>query len=303
MIAPKPAMAAPPQPGAAPGDDALSGIALMLTAVALFSLLNAAGKLLSADYSTIQIVWARFAGSLVFMLVLFAPKRRLRLFATRRPALQLLRGSLGAASSALYFQGLSYIPLPTAAAISFTSPLMIAVLSVPLLGERVDARRWTAVMLGFAGALLVIRPGASDTSWAALFIVASTTCSTLYQILTRKMAGQDAAETTAAWTTLIGAVLSSLAIPFAWTAPQAPLDWTLFLLLGALAGAGHLFLTKAYERAPASVISPFNYAQLLGATLLGYLLFGHLPDAWTWAGAAIIVGCGLYIARLETRRR
>ena len=287
-----------------PADDALSGIALICIAVLLFSCLNAAAKFLSADYATLQIVWARFVGSLAFMLVLFAPRRGLRLFAARRPGMQLLRALLGVAGSAFYFQGLAYIPLSTAAAISFTSPMMIAALSGPLLGERVGPVRWTMVVIGFLGAMLVIRPGAEGGApWAALWIVGSTSCMVLYQILTRRMVGEDDAVTTAAWTTLVGAAVVSVASPFVWTPPAGTLDWGLFLLLGVLAGAGHLYLTRAYERAPASVISPFNYGQLLGATAFGYLLFGDFPDGWTWAGSAVIVGCGLFLARYEAQRR
>jgi drug/metabolite transporter (DMT)-like permease len=282
----------------------LRGIGYMCLAVTAFVCLNASGKLLSSHgLSTAQIVWSRYAGGLVFMLFLFVPRHGLRLLATNRPQLQIARSLLLVASSLLYFRGLSYISLPTAAAISFTSPLFITALSMPLLAEYVGRRRWAAVLVGFIGAMIVIRPGMSSTHWAVAYIVGSTTCSVLYQILTRQVAGQDDATTSATYPVVFGTVLLSLFVVADWALPQSALDWWVFVALGLFGGGGHYCLTKAYESGAAAIISPFNYLQLVGAIITGYLLFGDLPDMMTLFGAAIIVGSGLYIAHREGVRR
>ena len=276
----------------------------MCLAVSTFVCLNAAGKVLSSHgLGTTQIVWSRYVGGLVLMLFLFFPRHGIRLLVTNRPRLQIARSLLLVASSLFYFKGLSYISLPTAAAISFTSPLFITALSLPLLAEQVGPRRWAAVVVGFIGAMIVIRPGMSATHWAVSFVVASTACSVFYQILTRRVAGQDDATTSATYPTVFGTVAISLFVLTDWTMPQSNIDWLVFVSLGLFGGAGHYFLTKAYENGPASVISPFNYLQLVGATLTGYLLFDDFPDNLTLLGAAIIVICGLYIAHREGVRR
>ena len=272
----------------------------MCLAVATFVALNTFGKVLSGHgLSTIQIVWSRYAGGLFLMLVLFVPRYGIRLLKTNQPRMQVARSFLLLMSSLLYFKGLSYIALPTAAAISFTSPLFITALSLPLLAERVGPRRWAAVLIGFVGAMIVIRPGMTGTHWAVTYIVASTACSVLYQILTRKVAGLDAATTSATYPTVLGTLVMSLFVFTHWSMPQSPGDWFLFGCLGLLGGGGHYFLTKAYECGPAAVISPFNYLQLVGAIVTGYFIFGDFPDHLTLLGAGIIVLCGLYIAHRE----
>jgi drug/metabolite transporter (DMT)-like permease len=222
---------------------------------------------------------------------------------TNHPGLQIARSVLLVSSSYLYFKGLSYIALPTAAAISFTSPIFITALSLPLLGEAVGPRRWAAVLVGFVGAMIVIRPGMEGTHWAVGFIVASTTCSVLYQILTRRVAGLDDATTSATYPVIFGTLVLSLFVFADWTTPGAPLDWALFLCLGVFGGGGHYLLTKAYELGPAAIISPFNYLQLVGAIVMGYLVYGEFPDNFTLVGATVIVAAGLYIAHREGLRR
>jgi len=289
--------------GAVTDRNVLHGILLMACAVSLFSILNAFGKHLSVEHAIIQIVWFRFAIGLVLMLVLFAPKRGLALVRAHRPGTQMIRALLLVTSSMLFFTGVSYLPLATATTISFTAPLIITALSVPFLGEQVGIRRWTAVAFGFVGALVIIRPGMEGTHWAAIFVVGSTTCSAFYQLLTRKLAGHDDPETSNFYTSLVGTVLASIAVLFVWQTPADLTTWTMFVALGILGGGGHYLLTRAYTLGPAATISPFNYLQLVGATVLGYTMFGHFPDFWTWVGAGIIVASGLYIAHREAIRR
>jgi drug/metabolite transporter (DMT)-like permease len=157
--------------------------------------------------------------------------------------------------------------------------------------------------VGFVGAMVVIRPGMTGTHWAISLILVSTGCSVIYQILTRKVAGLDHAATSATYPTVFGTVLVSLFIVVDWNTPSGLTDWLLFTALGLFGGIGHYFLTKAYEAGPAAVISPFNYLQLVGATLTGYFIFGDFPDDPTLVGAGIIVMCGLYIAHREGVRR
>lgn len=282
----------------------LRGILYMLaTAVVIFPLLNASVKYLAADYSLVQIIWIRSVVHLLWMVLLFMPGLGLRLFATRRIKLQLLRSLLQLFALTTFVVGLLYIPMTTATAIFFTGPLIVVALAVPLLGERVGIRRWLAVLVGFAGALVIIRPGADGTHWAAILILASALFYAIYQVLTRRVADHDDFRVSAVYTILIALVVSSIAVPFYWETPVDWLDWLVFGGLGILGGLGHLFVIKAYEHAEASFIGPFDYGQLLGATIVGYLVFAEFPDLWTWIGAAVIIVSGIYVARREARVR
>ena len=276
----------------------------MCLAVLCFTSLNASAKLLStAGFDMRQVVWARYVGALLVMVLLFAPHYRMSLFRPVHPRIQIVRGLLLFASSALYMQGLSHLELSTAATITLTGPLLITALSVPFLGERVGPRRWAAVAVGFVGALIVIRPGFGETNVYILFLVASTTCSTFYALITRKYAGAERAEVSATIATVVGTVAGApLALP-AWTTPTETLDIVLMCGLGLFAALGHYFFTMAFQRGPAAVISPFSYGQLVGATIFGLILFDHFPDRWTLIGAGIIIASGLYIAHRERVRR
>ena len=272
--------------------------------VSLIVFVNAGGKVLTAYHDPLQIVFFRHGGAFVFVLTIFVARYGWRIVLTRRPRLQIVRGLCGIVSSILYFTALVSTSLATAAAISFTAPLVVTALSGPILGERVGLHRWGAVLAGFIGALIIIRPGAGDgAQWGALMLVGSACCSAMYQLFTRKLAGQDRAETTNIWSGLVSATVISVLIPFVWETPAELWLWALFLSLGVIGGTGHFLLTKSFERGPASLLSPFNYLQLIGAALTGYALYGLLPDAWTWGGAGVIVAAGLYIAYRENRRR
>ena len=294
----------PSIPVATAQDSLLQAIGLMCLYVALIVFVNATGKLLTAGYHPHQIVFFRHGVAFLLMVLLFAPRHGLRILIPRRPGLQIVRGLFGISSSIFYFTGLAFIALPTAAAISFTAPLLVTALSGPILGEKVGLRRWTAVAVGFAGALVIIRPGGADVVHeAALFIAGSACCGAFYQIITRKLAGQDHAETTNIWSGLVGGAVMCVLVPFSWQTPAEPYLWALFISMGLIGGMAHYILTKAFERGPASLLSPFNYLQLIGATGTGYVLFGGLPDGLTWVGAASIVGAGLYVAQRERRLR
>ena len=285
------------------GRKVLKGIGFMVLAATLFPFLNATSKYLSADYAILQIVWARYLGHLVFVLAVFWPRHGPMLLRPKQPLVQLLRSMLLLSSSGIYFFALSYVPLATAAAISFTGPLLVTALSSPMLGEKVGVDRWVAVALGFAGALIIVRPGAETAQWGTLILFGSTTCSALYQILTRRLAAHDSPETTNTMSALYATALTTLAVPPFLTVPADLLAWSMFAALGLIGGFGHYFLARAYTLGPAAVISPFNYAQLLPAALLGWVVFGDFPDLWTWFGAAVIVASGLYVVARERQAR
>jgi drug/metabolite transporter (DMT)-like permease len=279
-------------------------IGLMCVYVGLIVYVNACGKVMAETYHPFEVTLFRHATAFLFMLVLFAPRFGRSVLIPRRPGIQITRGLCGIVSSMLYFTGLTQLSLATAAAISFTAPLIVAALSGPMLGERVGAHRWAAIAAGFAGTLIILRPGAEAADhWGGALLLGSSAASALYQLMTRQLAGQDHAETTNIWSGLVGACVMLVLAPFYFTPPHNALDWALFLSMGIVGGGGHYLLTKAFERAPAALLSPFNYLQLLGATLTGYVLYASLPDGWTWGGAAIIVGAGLYIARREALAR
>jgi drug/metabolite transporter (DMT)-like permease len=274
----------------------------MCAATAMFSLLNAAAKYLSHDFPMVELLWARTAGHLAFVVVAFGPRHGRRLFRTRHPTPQLLRSLLLLASTAFNFAALRSIGLATAAAISFTSPFVVALLAAPMLGERVGPRRWTAALVGFLGVLVVIQPGAEAARLASLFSVGTAVCYAFYQLLTRRVAATDSPETTAGYSALVGTVLLTALVPFAWAPPPSTAKLLIMFSMGLSGGLGHYFVARAYLWGPASVVSPFNYVQLLGAATTGYLIFGDVPGPALWAGAALIVGSGLAMAYAESRR-
>jgi drug/metabolite transporter (DMT)-like permease len=281
----------------------LRGILLMCAGVAMFPFMNAAVKLLGARYPVTEIVWARFTGHLVVMLVVFLPHYGRRLLATRRPGVQIARSLLMLVSNMMFVVAIARVPLATASAIGFTSPLIVTALSVPLLRENVGIRRWSAVLIGFAGALLVIRPGSGLHDPAVLLLLLSSACYALYQIATRWVGLFDGAPTGIVFSALLGSLAMSFVLPFTFVLPRSPLDLALLCSLGLLGGAGHYLVIRAFQSGPAAVIAPLGYVELIGTTILGYLIFGNFPDLWTWIGAAIIIASGLYIALRERRRR
>ena len=275
----------------------------MCLGVSMFPFMNAAVKLLTAQYPVMQIVWARFTGHLIVMLVVFLPRYGWRLLATRRPAIQLGRSLLMLLSNLVFVMAIGRVPLATASAIGFTSPLLVTAMSVPLLGEQVGPRRWSAVLVGFAGALLIIRPGSGLANPAVLLLLVSSASYALYQIATRWVAFYDGAATGIVFAALLGSLAMSLVLPFIFVPPRSLFDLALFVSLGLIGGAGHYLITRAFQSGPAAALAPLGYVELIGTSILGYLIFGNFPDRLTWAGAAIIIASGLYIALREHRRR
>jgi drug/metabolite transporter (DMT)-like permease len=265
--------------------------------------MNAFSKSLAQTYPVMQVSWARFFGHVVFLAILFMPTRGWRLLVTRRPKLQLTRSVIQCVSNLSFTAGIAYQPVADAAAISMTGPLIVAILAWPILGERTGPLHAAAILLGFVGVLCVIRPGGDVFHPSALFILGSALCYALYQIFTRMVANSDAPETTTFYSSCFGAIGMLLILPFIWVTPSSVRDFLYFCSLGVLGGAGHYLIVRALGWAPANIISPFQYFQLIGSVAVGYLMFAQLPDAMTWLGATIIVAAGLLLGWSQARRR
>ena len=286
-----------PGPGAAAPADDWRGIPWMLATMVLFAGINATAKYLTESYPVPQVVWARYAFHLLAVAVLLGP-RLPGVMATRRLRLHLGRSVLLLLTTGLFFSGLSLVALADATAMMFVAPLLVTALSIPLLGETVGWRRWAGVAVGFTGALIIIRPGMGVMQTAILLPLGAATFHAVYQIATRALGRTDSALSIIAYTPLIGALVMSVIVPFFWTAPD-PKGGALMVLLGVLGGIGHFALIKAFQAAPASVVSPFGYTNLIWATVFGFVIWGHLPDLATVAGAAVIVASGIYIFHRE----
>lgn len=280
------------------GDDLPRGLALMVVAVALFAVTDATAKRLTDYVHPFEVVWSRF----LFYALCLAPFALRRVahgsLASTAPRLQLARGCLMLLSTTLATVAIMHVALADMTAIGFVGPLFAVALSIPILGERVGIRRWSAVIVGFAGVLVVVRPGAAAFNpWAIAYIVGSAFWA-LGFVITRKVGARDDAVLTLIWTTSVGLAGSSLAMPFVWTTPS-PAVWVLM----ALNGAGNLFgqylAIRAAQLAAPSAIAPLIYTQLVWSIALGWFMFGTWPDEWTFMGAVIIVGAGLYVWRRE----
>ncbi|HJP21136.1 MAG TPA: DMT family transporter [Alphaproteobacteria bacterium] len=296
-------MTSPTENGRPPGGQSVDlrhGVIYMCLGVTLcFPVMNALAKLLMEAYPIPQVIWARFAGHLVVMILIFGPRNGWGLVRAKHPIIQLSRSALIMGATVFYFIALHFISQPTAAVIGFTGPLVVVILSIPILGEQVGLRRWAAVFAGFVGAVIIIRPGLGVMHWAAMLVLGTAFCYALYQVLTRKVSFADAPQTSNFYTGLVGFLVLSAVLPFDVRWPDSGAHVAAFAGLGVLGAIGHYFVVKAYEFGPASVISPFGYFQLIGATVVGYSVFGDFPDAVTWLGAAVIVASGLYIIHRE----
>jgi drug/metabolite transporter (DMT)-like permease len=290
-------------PAPAPAARNALGIALTVLAVLLFTVMDTIGKSLTASYPVQQVVWARYFFNLVALSLLIPILGVGRLVRTRHLGLQIGRGALVALATLCLFTAISVVPLADAYAITFAAPLLVTLFSIPLLGERVGWRRWTAVLIGFAGVLIVIRPGFVALHWAMLMPLVTAVCFALYQILTRKLAGMPG-ETAFAmlfYLSLVGALVLSAIVPFFWH-PVMPSHWGPMAAMGLLGAVGHLLLIRALTLTPASLVAPFTYSQIIWAIGLGYLVFGDLPDGWMLIGCGVIIASGLYVFYREAVR-
>lgn len=273
------------------------GILLVLLAVCVFSCMDATAKYLAARHPLPMLVWARYTVHFLLMVVFLAPSHRSALLATRRPGAQIARALLLLGVTGCVIAALKVLPLAEATALGYTSPLLAALLAGPWLGEKLDRRRWLALGMGFLGVLVIARPGGALVGVGVLYSLAGATCYAVYQVMTRQLSSSENSLTLLFYTALVGTIMSSLALPWIGlgTLP-AGMDLVLTLSLGAMGGLGHFLLIRAFHHAPVGTIGPFLYAQLMWATLIGWLVFDHLPDIWSLIGMAIIVASGLAVA-------
>ena len=277
----------------------LIGIALMCAAVALFAVLDTIAKYLNTQMDSLQIAWARYTSAFVLTLIVSNPLTHRDLLRSASPKLQIVRSLLLVASTVLNFLALRWLQLDEALSIIFTFPFIVAIASGPMLGEWLGWRRWCAICFGFGGVLLITRPGFGGMHPAALLSLAATVCYGLYAVITRIVSRVDSNQTSLFYANCIGALVMLPVIPFVW---QAPANWVIALMLvaiGVFGSAGHFCLIAGHRLAPAAVLSPFVYTQLLWVVILGYLVFDHVPNYWTMAGAAMVIGSGLYLLYRE----
>lgn len=282
---------------------AYRGALFLVTSNGLTATVDAAAKYMSTSLHGLQIVWGYSLVITVLVLGYGAvrPGSLRRAFATRRPVLQLGRGAMLFITISMLFMALAYMPLADAIAISFAAPLFITVLAVPLLSERVGAHRIGAVLAGLAGVAIVMRPGAGVFEWAALLALASALFFAFFQLATRVLAATEPPFTTLLYTGIGALVCSSLVVPFFW-APISVFELTVFAVIGGLGVGAHICMIRAYAFTQASFLAPFNYAKLLWAVVLGYLIFGDVPQLHVIAGSLVIVASGLYVLYRERGR-
>jgi drug/metabolite transporter (DMT)-like permease len=277
-------------------------LTLFLIAGVCLSSLDATAKYLVRDHALFLVVWARYAGQMLVVTPFAWQRAGPGFWRARHPVLQLVRSLFLLAATICFFGSLRYLPLAEGSAITFLAPIFVVVLSGPLLGEQPNRARWIASLAGFAGILILVRPGSAIFHPATLLLVLAALCNALYFLITRKLA-DESAYTTLFYSALAGTIGLSLALPWQFDGGAPNLrDGALFLLLGLFAGLGHWFVISAYLLAPASMLTPFTYLQMIWATLYGFAIFGHLPDYASALGMTIIVASGLWLALQERAR-
>ncbi len=278
-------------------------IALMCVAVIGFACCDTTAKFLNRSFDPLMTTWARYASNVLLVSLVLNPVTSPRLMHSNRLPLQIVRSALLLGCTVLNFFALRYLQLTQTMAIQFAMPLLVVLLAGPFLGEWAGTRRLAAVAVGFAGVLAVVRPTPGTLHPAALLTVASTILYAFYAIVTRMLARHDRSSTTLAYSGLVGVILMTPVLPFVWTAPPTLLHWLLLVAIGGFAAAAHYLLILAHARAPAPVLSPFIYTQIIWMAALGYLVFGDVPDGWTVGGGAIVISSGLYLLYWERRTR
>ena len=279
-----------------------SAVFMIVGAVACFSVLDGIIKSLSARHPVPLLVWARWGFQVLAMLLWLAPKMGVGMLRTRHLRMQLLRGCLLVGSSLFFMTALSRLPLADATALNYTTPTIVIVLAILFLNERLTPSRLAFVVAGLAGMLMIVQPGAEIFKGASLFALGSAACYAVYQITTRMLAGEDP-RVSLFYPALVGALLMTFVWP--WFGTRIDVSWTDAALLagiGVLGTVGHFLFILAFQRAPASALTPFTYVQVVFATLIGWQVYGYFPGALTLSGMALIVGSGLLLTWHERRR-
>lgn len=283
------------------GHSALAGIALVIAAVACFATLDTTTKYISAAVPVLMALWFRYLFQAVATAAAVLPTRGLSVLRTAHPKFQCLRGVLLLLTSLFAFFSLKYMPVGEFTAIVMITPLVITLLAATQLKERVSPLRWMLVAGGFAGTMVIIRPGGDDFNWTLLLPLGLVACNAWFQVLTSKLARTEDPMTMHLYTGWVGALLSSLALPFVWTSLGSWTLWAGLCLMGLMGTVGHFLLILAYQRAPAATLTPYLYAQIGFAMLGGWLVFAHVPDQWSLVGIGLIAVCGAAGAWLTVR--
>jgi drug/metabolite transporter (DMT)-like permease len=298
---PAAASGAAPRSGTRQSEAVLLGIVLVVASTVFLSAGDVLAKYLSASLPPLQIAWMRYLGFVLILLPAVLASGARTVLASRRPGLQALRGLALLGSTLFFFLALPYLAVPELTAIFFVAPVMVTALSAPFLGERVGRARWAAAAVGFAGVMIVIRPGTAAFEPAAILPVIGALSWASGLLVTRRLSGIDPPLTTLAWTALLGFALLSAVAPFVWVPPNWP-QLALGALVGIVSLTGHWIVVLAYRHGDASVLAPYSYTQLIWASAFTWLVFGSLPEVWTYVGATIIIASGLFTAHRERVR-
>jgi drug/metabolite transporter (DMT)-like permease len=278
-------------------------IALMCGAMLCFTGIDTCAKWLSATLPAAQIVWARYIAAALVALAASRPLSRPSALRSNRPWLQLIRSALLLGSTGANFLAIRQLQLSETATISFLTPIFVALMAGPLLGERVGAERMIAITVGFLGVAIATRPGTAAFQPIVFVAVAGVLCNSGYVLATRKLAGQDTPQTTLAWTQIAGIVVLTPILPWVWRQPATIQVWLIMAGMGVFAAAGHALLIVAHKFAPAPALTPFSYTQLIWMIVSGVLIFGDWPPIATLVGATLVVACGTYLALRERAGR
>jgi drug/metabolite transporter (DMT)-like permease len=271
----------------------LRGVLLMVCAVTLFSVMDAGAKYLAERYPVPLVVWARFFFNVLIMLVFLGPVYGRRLISTRRPGVQLVRGLALGLSSILFVSALPYLRLADASAVSFVTPMLVTLGAVYVYRQKAPAGTWLALSASFCGVLLVIQPGSSAFTWAALLPLGTAFFAAIYQLLTSRLAGVDEGAASLFIGALVSVLILTLPMLFFWTWPRSPADALLFVAVGAVGATSHYLIIRAFDYAPPVVLAPFAYLQIVAALLLGWLVFGNFPGPMALLGIGLIVFTGV----------
>lgn len=277
----------------------LRGILLMTLAVFMFSCLDATAKWLGQTMPPLELTWLRFFTHVILLFLLLRAWQRIEMLKPANIPMQTLRALCMCGATGFNFAALQYLQLAQTVAIMFAAPLLVTALSGPILGEWAGPRRWAAVIVGFVGVVLVTRPGVGEVHWAMALSFAAMTSYTFYILLTRRLGASESSTTLLMWPALVGSVgFAPLALSD-FVRPEPATLWLLVPLLGVFGAFGHYVLIIAHKLTSPNVLAPFAYTQMIWMILLGFVLFGDLPDGWTLAGTAIISASGLYILHRE----
>ena len=278
----------------------MKAIILNLSAWVMLPIMDGFAKYLSSTLPVLQITWSRYFFTIVITLPIMLFFFRKNLTWTEQPKLQLIRGLLLFCANILFFYSISIISLAKAITLAFIAPLIVTALSPFLLGEKVGYKRWAAVITGFIGSLIVIRPGFVELNLASIAALGTGVLYGFYLIITRKLHDSDNPLLTLLLTGIVGGVLGSIIMPVVWVSPTIT-EWYMMFAIGFFASLGHLFIILSLRYADASKLAPFGYFEIVTNIIIGYYFFSHFPDNWTFLGLFIIVSSGIYVWKRETK--